>query len=159
MRIRRASRMQRWMRSFEVHMTIDILLALHLIGLMLGAGGGFGSMIAQREAAKRVPEQAAVLRSLGSAMVNLSGVGLIVMLITGFALLFAKYNGFAGMTAMFWLKMAFVTALTLASVGVHVTYGQIKAGNAAAASRLPALGPIAGISSILAVIFAVLAFH
>jgi hypothetical protein len=140
-------------------MTIDILLALHLIGLMLGAGGGFGSMIVQREAAKRSPEQAVALRSLGPAMVNLSGLGLIIMLVTGFALLFAKYSGFADMPAMFWLKIVFVTTLTLASLGVHLTYGQIKAGNAAAASRLPALGPIAGLSSILAVIFAVLAFH
>jgi hypothetical protein len=31
----------------------DILLALHLIGLMVGAGGGFSSTITQREAFAR----------------------------------------------------------------------------------------------------------
>jgi hypothetical protein len=140
-------------------MTIDILLALHLIGLMMGAGGGFGGMIVQREAARRAPEQAAVLRSLGPAMAGFSGLGLIVMLITGFALVFAKYNGFAGLGVMFWAKMLFVTTLTLASIGVHWTYGQIKAGNAAAAARMAVFGPVAGVSSVLAVIFSVLAFH
>lgn len=30
-------------------MLIDILLAVHIIGLMMGAGGGCGSMISQRE--------------------------------------------------------------------------------------------------------------
>jgi hypothetical protein len=138
---------------------MDLLLILHLIGLMMGAGGGFGSMIAQRAAAARPPEQAAVLRSLGPAMVNFSAIGLVVMLITGLALVYVKYNGFTGLTAMFWTKMVFVTTLTLASIAVHVTYGQIKAGDTAAAARLPALGPIAGLSSVLAVIFAVLAFH
>ena len=137
----------------------DILLALHLIGLMLGAGGGFGSMIAARTALTRPPEQAAVLRSLGPSLANFSGAGLILMLLTGFALVFAKYNGFTGLPTTFWIKIVFVTTLTLAALATHVTYGQVKAGNAAAAGRLAALGPIAGLSSILAVIFAVLAFH
>ncbi len=42
-------------------MITDILLALHLIGLMMGAGGGFGGMITMREAAKRPPDQIATL--------------------------------------------------------------------------------------------------
>jgi len=137
----------------------DILLALHIIGLMMGAGGGFGSMIAARTALTRPPEQAAVLRSLGPTLANFSGIGLILMLLTGFALVFVKYNGFAGLPTTFWIKIAFVTTLTLAALATHVTYGQVKAGNVAAAGRLATLGPIAGLSSILAVIFAVLAFH
>ncbi len=137
----------------------DILLALHLLGLMMGAGGGFGSMIATRVALTRPPEQAAVLRSLGPTMANFSGIGLILMLATGFALVFLKYGGFGALPAMFWIKIVFVTTLTLAAITTQLTYGQIKAGNVAAAARLPVLGPIAGLSSILAVLFAVLAFH
>jgi len=82
----------------------DTLLALHLIGLMMGAGGGFGSMIVQREAARRPPEQTEVLRSLGPALANFSALGLIVMLATGIALVFAKYSGFAGLPVPFWVK-------------------------------------------------------
>jgi hypothetical protein len=52
-----------------------------------------------------------------------------------------------------------VTTLTLASVAVHLTYAQVKAGNVAAAARLPVLGPISGVSSLLAVIVAVFVFH
>lgn len=140
-------------------MTIDILLALHLIGLMMGAGGGFGSMIVQRAANARPPEQQGVLRSLGPAMANFSAIGLIVMWLTGLALVFVKYHGFASLPGLFWLKAVFITTLTLAAIAVHLTYGQIKAGNVAAAARLPILGPVAGLSSLLAVIAAVLAFH
>jgi len=55
--------------------------------------------------------------------------------------------------------MIFVATLTIAAIAVHLTYGQIKSGNTAANARLQVLGPVAGLSSILAVIFAVLAFH
>lgn len=138
---------------------IDILLALHLIGLMMGAGGGFGSMITQREANARPPEQQGVLRSLGPAMANFSAIGLAIMWVTGLALVFVKYGGFGALPQLFWLKAIFITTLTLAAIAMHLTYGQLKAGNAAVASRLPILGPVAGVSSLLAVIAAVFAFH
>jgi hypothetical protein len=55
--------------------------------------------------------------------------------------------------------MIFVATLTVASIGIEMTYAQIRKGDAKAAERLPMLGPMAGISSILAVVFAVLTFH
>lgn len=140
-------------------MFIDILLALHLIGLMMGAGGGFGSMITMREAATRPPEQAATLKMLGPAMAQFSAIGLGLMLASGIALVFAKYGGFTALPVLFWAKMLFVTTLTLASIAVHVIYGQIRAGNFTAAARLQILGPLSGASSMIAVIVAVFAFH
>jgi hypothetical protein len=140
-------------------MTTDILLALHIIGLMMGAGGGFGSMIVMREAGSRPPEQVAVLRTLGPVLVRFSAVGLVLMLLTGPALVLLKYGGFGALPILFWVKMIFVMSLTLAAITLEWTYVQVKQGNAAAAARLPLLGPAAGISSLLAVLFAVLAFH
>ena len=46
------------------HMTTDLILAFHLIGLMMGAGGGFASAITMRAAAKLSPDQAATLHTL-----------------------------------------------------------------------------------------------
>lgn len=137
----------------------DTLLALHLIGLMMGAGGGFGSMIAMREAAQRSAEQAVALKSLGPAFARFSMIGLVLMWATGLALVFVKYGDLGGLPMLFWAKFVFVTTLTLAAIAVHIAYAQVKAGNVAAAARLPVLGPISGASSLLAVIFAVLAFH
>ncbi len=137
----------------------DVLLALHLIGLMMGAGGGFGSMITMHEAGKRPPDQAGVLKTLGPAMAQFSALGLGLMWLTGLALVFAKFGGFGGLPVLFWGKMVFVTALTVFAIGVHLTYGQMKTGNLAAATRLPVFGPLSGASSLIAVVFAVLAFH
>ncbi len=138
---------------------IDVLLAFHLLGLMMGAGGGFASMITMRIAATRPPEHVAVLRTLGSPFAKFSAAGLVLMWVTGVALVFAKYGGFSALPGLFWVKMVFVLSLTLAAIVLELTYGEIKRGNAAVASRLPKLGPLAGLSSILAVLFAVLAFH
>jgi hypothetical protein len=44
-------------------------------------------------------------------------------------------------------------------VMIQLTYRDVKRGNAAAATRLPRLGPMAGISAVLATLFAVLTFH
>jgi hypothetical protein len=47
---------------------------------------------------------------------------------------------------------------TAAAVAIHLTYAAIRRGEAAAAARLPKLGPVAGVSSLLAVLLAMHAF-
>lgn len=137
----------------------DLLLALHLLGLMMGAGGGFGSMIVMRTAIAQPPERAAGLRAAGPALARFSALGLVVMVLTGFALVFIKYGGFAAMAPLFWVKIVFVISLSAAALAIESTYARVKRGDAAAAALLPALGPVAGVSSLLAMLFAVLAFH
>jgi hypothetical protein len=140
-------------------MIVDIVLFVHLLGLMMGAGGGFGSMIVMRGALKMAPEQAGPVRSLGPALGRFSSAGLVLMLITGPMLVLMKYGSFSGLSPLFWVKMVFVVSLTSAALTLELTYASVKRGNVEAAKRLPALGPWAGLSSLLAVLFAVLAFH
>ncbi len=138
---------------------LDTLLIIHFIGLMMGAGGGLGSTIAMRHALSLPLEQASVVRSLGPTLARTSLAGLVLLWFTGIALIALKYGGFDTMNTMFWLKIAFVLTLTLAAILIEITYAQVKKGNTKAAANLPKLGPMAGISSLLAVIFATLAFH
>jgi hypothetical protein len=138
---------------------LDVLLIVHFVGLMMGAGGGLGSTIAMAYARALPPEQAGVVRGLGPGLAHLSTAGLVLMLLTGVTMAITKYGGFSGMPVMFHIKLLFVTTLTLAAIAIEFTYAQVKKGNVKAAAMLPRLGPVAGISSLLAVIFAVLAFH
>ena len=138
---------------------LDVLLIVHFAGLMMGAGGGIGSTIVMRHALSLPAEQGNIVRSAGPALARLSTFGLVLLLLTGGALVQFKYGGFSAMPQMFWVKLVFVAALTLAAILIEVTYAQVKKGNAAAAANLPKLGPLAGISSLLAVVFAALAFH
>ena len=139
-------------------MITDTLLALHLIGLMFGAAGGIASGLVMRQAAAAAPEQAMTLRSLGPRFSQMSIIGLVLMWVTG-GVLVTQRGGFEALPQLFWLKLIFVVSLTIAAVTIHLSYAQIKRGNAAAAARLPVLGPIAGMSAFLAVIVAVFTFH
>lgn len=137
----------------------EIVLWLHFLGLMMGAGGGFGSMLVMRHAQKLAPEQQAPLRALGPIMARFSHIGLVLLWATGLALVFLSYGGFASLPMLFWVKIGFVLSLTAAAIAIEMTYADIKRGNAGAAARLPRLGPWAGLSSLMAVLFAALAFH
>lgn len=137
---------------------LDTLLIIHLIGLMMGAGGGLGSTVAMRYAGTLSAEQQPVIRGLGPVLAKVSLAGLALLWITGvgMAIMLGSVELYPW---QFWVKMVFVATLTFASIGIEMTYAQIKKGNAKAAARLPLLGPMAGISAVLATIFAVLTFH
>ncbi len=136
----------------------DVLLIFHFIGLMLGAGGGLGATVAMGYANSLSEQKAKTVRGLGPPLAHMSAAGLVLMLASGLLLLFWKYDVTA-MPVMFWFKIGFVLLLTVAVVSIEMTYGRIKKGDAKAAALLASLGPMAGISSLMAMIFAVLAFH
>ena len=138
---------------------VDVVLALHLIGLMMGAGGGFGSMIVMGVAAKRPPDHGVVLRTLGPTLARFAAAGLALMWLSGVALVELRFGGFSNLPPLFWVKIAFVLSLTLAAIATELTYARVQRGDVEAAKRLPLLGPVAGASSLLAVLFAVLTFH
>lgn len=140
-------------------MLTDLLLFVHLFGLMLGAAGGIASGLIMRRAASVSGEHAVALRGLGPVLARLSTIGLVLMWVTGPALVQFRYGGFDAMPAMFWIKLVFVLSLTLAAIALELTYAAVQRGDMNAAKRLPVLGPIAGASSVLAVLFAALAFH
>ncbi|HVY86807.1 MAG TPA: hypothetical protein VG943_16870 [Caulobacterales bacterium] len=137
----------------------DVLLAIHFIGLMMGAGGGFGSAIVARVAAKKTPEQAAPLRALGPVMARVSHIGLAILWLTGAILIWTAYGGPAQLPQLFWIKAIFIVSLTGAAIATELTYAEIKAGKVGAAARLPKIGPVAGLSALLATTVAAFAFH
>ncbi len=136
----------------------QFLLFLHLVGLMVGAAGGFSSAVIMRRALAMPADEAKVVRGLGPLLARVSAVGLVLLWITGLILVWSKYEGLASLPQLFWVKAVFILSLTAVVGLIHMTYGEIRKGNAAAAARLPKLGPMAGVSSLLAVLFAVLAF-
>lgn len=136
----------------------DVLLIFHFIGLMLGAGGGLGSTVAMGYANSLSEQKAKAVRGLGPILARMSLAGLVILWLTGVWLLLTRYD-ITALPVMFWFKIGFVLLLTFAAVSIEMTYGRVKRGDAKAAALLPSLGPMAGISSLMAVIFAVLAFH
>ena len=137
----------------------EALLFLHFFGLMLGAAGGFASAIVMRRALTLPAEEAKVLRGLGPTLAKVSATGVAVLWVTGLIMVWSKWGGIESLPQMFWVKAIFILSLTVVVGLIHMTYGEIRKGNPAAAAKLPKLGPMAGISAVLAVLFAVLAFN
>jgi len=137
----------------------EALLFLHLVGLMLGAAGGFASAVIMRRALVLPVDEAKVLRGLGPILANVSLTGLVVMWATGLILVWSKWDGFGSLPQMFWVKAIFILSLTIVTGLIHMTYAEIRKGNVALAVRLPKLGPMAGVSALLAVLFAVVTFN
>ena len=137
----------------------QVLLFLHLVGLMLGAAGGFASAVIMRRALAMPADEAKVVRGLGPMLAKVSLTGLVLMWATGLILVWSKWSGPASLPEYFWVKAVFILSLTAVTVLINMTYGEIRKGNVALAARLPKLGPMAGVSALLAVLFAVLAFN
>ena len=137
----------------------QFLVFLHFFGLMLGAAGGLASGLIMRRAAAMAADEAKSIRSLGPMLANVAATGLVILWLTGLMLVWSRWGGFGNLPALFWIKLVFVVALTIATGLIHATYAQVRRGNVAAATRLPRLGPLAGISSLLAVLFAVFTFR
>src|SRR5260221_13513340 len=136
----------------------EFCLFLHSVGLMLGAAGGFGSASVMRRALTLPDDQAKVLRGLGPTLANVMGVGVVLLWVTGLIMVWSMFGGFANLPRLFLVKFIFILTLTVAVGLIHMTYAQIRKGNTAAAARLPIIGPIGGISALLAVLFAVYTF-
>lgn len=135
----------------------DVLLIIHFVGLMMGAGGGLGSTVVMAYAKSQGPKGGPI-RAVGPALANLSGAGVVVMIASGFLMIFITYDVFA-LPVFFWLKMLFVVSLSFAALTIQATYAKVKRGDKDAARILPVLGPMAGLSALMATIFAVLTFH
>jgi hypothetical protein len=136
----------------------EAVLFLHFLGLMIGAAGGLASGILMRRALTLPADEAKVVRSLGPLLAKVAATGVALLWVTGLIMVWSKWDGFGNLPQLFWVKAVFILTLTVITGLIHMTYGQIRKGNMAVAARLPKLGPLAGISSLLAVLFAVLAF-
>ena len=137
----------------------QFLLFLHFIGLVLAAGPGTAQSLIASRADKAPPEEAKVLRSLGPMLANVSTIGLVILWITGPIMAWSVYGGFANLPGAFWIKFVFVVLLTLNVIYTQMTFAEVRRGNVAAAQRFRWLGPLAGVSMLLIVLFAVIAFQ
>lgn len=131
----------------------DGLLILHFIGMMLAASGIVGCVASL--AAKRPAARVKGAGRPGKIYARLASLGVVCLVPSGIGLLVVKpwlfYPG-----AMFWMKMAFVAALTASVLGIEMVYS----GRAQQAGNLLAsLSPLAGLALLAGVIFSVLAFH
>lgn len=141
-----------------MELLFKLVLWLHLLGLAIGGAATFGIPAVLALAMKADPPHKPVF---GQAIQRLSVVArgaLLLLILTGVALVAWKHGGVAGLNLWFWLKMLLVGGLVGLIVFNTFNARRIRAGDAAAAARAPTLSKI-GMALLAGIVLtAVLAF-
>jgi uncharacterized membrane protein len=134
------------------------LVILHFLGLALGFSTGFANMAMAGAIAKAAPAERPVLARFAPAMARIGAVGLVLLWITGIAIVKTRYGSFAILPQPFLIKIAAVVLLTMAVGYIHVLMPRAQRGDAAAAARIQLIGKLTGPLGLIAIIFAVITF-
>lgn len=138
---------------------IVTLKVLHFLALAIGIGGGVANALIGANMAGADPAARPVLAKIQGAIGKFSAGSLVVLWITGVALVYLIYNGWGGLPASFWLKITFVVILTGLSVRLNMLAAKARRGDGPPPAKTMALlGQMATVCSVLIVIFAALAF-
>jgi hypothetical protein len=136
----------------------QVLLILHLIGLAMGLAVPFTNMVLTGLVAKASPPEREVLARVPPAISRVGDLGLLLLWGTGILLVFTKWGGFGAFPWQFHVKMAAVVILTGLVGYIHTLMRKARRGDLAAAARVPAIGRLAFLAGLTAVVFAVLTF-
>ncbi len=135
---------------------LTFMKILHLFGLMLGAGGGLGSMMVgiQAKRAEGPPPPALLALRKNFALAALTGV--LLLWVTGLWMWLVDYSG-AWLGTAFALKLLAAAAILAILIAARIAMARTAPGSPPPAF-LQRLGPISGLLSYIAVALAVIVF-
>mgnify|MGYP000355958553 CR=1 FL=1 len=90
-----------------------VLKFLHFAALALALGGGVANILLGHQIAAAEGAGKSVIMPLQRTLARISALSLLVLWVTGIALVYAYYGGWAGFGIFFWTKIAFVVVLTI----------------------------------------------
>ena len=146
------------MANGETVLVTKLLLITHFIGLAMGFATSIANLVMLNLIAKAEPADRPVLARFPPVMSRSAEIGVTLLWLSGAALVWTKWNGFAAMPSLFHVKLVAAVLLTAALGWIHLLGARARAGDAAAAARIPAFGRVAGLSALAALILAVLTF-
>ncbi len=140
-----------------IELTLNVVLKFfHILGLMLGAAAGFGSMLVARQV-RRATSPSADLLALRPLLSKLALAGIVLLWVTGLGLWLFRYD-LADLGPAYSLKM--LVALLLLSVVMTINAANRRAASTGtpAPSWLPKLGMSTPILTLIAMALAVWVF-
>jgi len=92
----------------------DILLVLHLLAFGLGISTTIVAPLLGARLPKAAPETRQTLLGVMARLTLNARVAVATLVLTGVAMMFVRYDGFAGQNAWFQAKMGLVTVIVVA---------------------------------------------
>lgn len=140
-------------------MNLDtFLVILHFFGLTIGMSVGWANMVMAGVIRKAAPQERAVLGRFAPAMGKVGLAGLVILWVSGIAIVMTRYGSFAILPRPFIIKLAAVVLLTIIVIYVHFLQARVVKGDEAAMARIQMLGRMTGPLALIAIIFAVITF-
>jgi len=136
---------------------ILVLKFLHLVGLMLGAAAGFGSMAVMMQARKAGGPPPAPLMALRPFFGKLGLAGILLLWVSGLALWGLRYD-FANLGAAYVLKLVAATALLGMILFMSRATARMARDGTPPPAWMPKLGMMSSPLTFLAVFLAVWVF-
>jgi multisubunit Na+/H+ antiporter MnhC subunit len=133
-----------------------LMKTLHLFGLMLGAGGGMGSMMVAIQAKRAGGPPAPALLSLRKNFAMAALIGVLLLWVTGLWLWLVDYDG-AMLGTVFALKILAAALILAILIAARIAMARTPAGSPPPA-WLQRVGPLSGLLAYVAVALAVIVF-
>jgi uncharacterized membrane protein len=141
----------------------SLWLILHFIGLAMGVGTGFAMFTLGAATRNLPPPERAAFMLRASALSQVGGIGLLLLIVSGFGLMYARGGPSAALAwggGMFHAKLTLVGILILLVGSMHVLMARVRrAGGGPLAARVAMLGQLTLLLGIGIVTLAVLAFR
>ncbi len=131
---------------------------LHFLGLMLGAGAGFGSMVVSRQIRKLVGVPTPQLAALRPIFAKMALIGIALLWLSGLWLYVGKYGG-VPLGAVFHAKLAAAALLLAVIIAINVIGTRARSRGLPPPPWLPALGMSTPVLTLLAVALAAIVFN
>ena len=138
---------------------IEALKIIHFLSVAVGVGGGFANLFLSYWARSQSIEFKTSLGALQGRLARAGFWAIVVLWLTGYALVQTNEGGFADMGLLFWLKILLVVALSILSAGMQlIALGLLPASLVAAPQRRLSVAKIGSGLAAGIIVLAVLAF-
>ena len=138
---------------------IKLILWVHLMSLALAGCAAFGGPVVLALMRGAETSQRAAIAPVLAKLAALGRMALVLLILTGLALIVTKLGGVSGLNPWFHVKMLLVVLMIALSVFGLMNGKQVRSGDAAAAARMPVLSKISMALLMGIVLSAVFAFN
>lgn len=136
----------------------NLLIAAHILAFVAGGSNSVVGPVIAGRLTQATPDQRLAYFGVMNTLSQVGKVAMVVLLVTGPAILFLRYGGLGGASAWFWVKMVLIVVMLAAIIYGGINFKKFQAGDSAAGERADVAHKITGLAFLGVILAAVFAF-
>lgn len=142
-----------------MHTLLQVLLFIHLAGLIMGFIGGRSHSSIMKSLPDTGQEASGILWDFEKKASWIAFVGTMILIPSGIGLLWLKWGGIQTQPPLFWLKLCLVAVVAYAEIARHQAAIRWRCGEQKMHAKALLWGKISGISAVAIIILAIILFN